>query len=56
MITFTRNGQAYTAERIEQRDGYFIAFAVTCGQKRFARILIRGTHPSGVSRAPIGCK
>lgn len=41
MVTYEYDGKIYTAEKIEQREGYFIAFNVTCEGVRFSRMLVR---------------
>lgn len=41
MVTYEHGGKTYVAERIEQKDGFFIAFNVTCEGKRYERILVR---------------
>ncbi len=41
MVTYEHNGKTYNAERIEQKNGYFIAFNVTCEGRCYDRILVR---------------
>lgn len=41
MITYEHNGKVYSAVRIEQKDGYFVAFDVTCEGESYVRMLVR---------------